>query len=472
MMRSLYSGVAGLQNHQTRMDVVGNNVANVNTIGFKKNRVNFQDMLYQDSQGASRPTDDLGGVNPKQVGLGMTVASIDTLHTQGAMQSTGVKSDLAIQGEGFFILRQGDQTVYTRAGAFSTDGEGVLVNPANGMRVQGWQAEEINGESVVNPTGNTGEIRIPLFQKAPAAATQNVRLMSNLNKNTLPLAEGATPGDVAANTWVVTQDVYDSFGNTHNLRIEYNRSLDADGNAVPNQWQGQVFMNRPAGAEGEDANPTNLTLGVNGVQASGAAFVVQFDNNGALQSLTDVDGNVMDAGALALTVGFDVPESNEVDGAPLRQVFNIELGSVGAYENSTTQFARESSNKAYFQDGFGMGYLSNYTVDQSGVITGVYTNGQSKTLGQLGMATFINAGGLEKAGETNFRATSNSGQAMVDVAGVAGKGKLSAGMLEMSNVDLSAEFVDMIVTQRGFQANSKGITTSDTMLETIINLKR
>ncbi|NIZ19386.1 flagellar hook protein FlgE [Entomospira culicis] len=472
MMRSLYSGVAGLQNHQTRMDVVGNNVANVNTIGFKKNRVNFQDMLYQDSQGASRPTDDLGGTNPKQVGLGMLVAAIDTIHTQGAMQSTGVKSDLAIQGDGFFILRQGDQSFYTRAGAFGTDADGILVNPANGMRVQGWQSQEINGQMVVNPTGNPGEIRIPIYQKDPASATSVVKLMSNLDKNMPLIPEGATEADIARGTWTVSQNVYDSFGNTHQLRVEYRRMVDENGEAVPNQWMGEVFINRPVGADGEEANPTNLAVGVNGAEAGGTQFVMQFDNNGSLQSLTDVDGNVMDAGTLSLTVGFEVPESNEVDGEVLRQNFQIEVGMVGGYEDSTTQFASPSSNKSFFQDGYGMGYMSGYTIDQSGVITGVYTNGQSKVVGQIAMATFVNASGLEKSGETNFRETANSGVALIDVAGTAGKGKISAGMLEMSNVDLSAEFVDMIVTQRGFQANSKGITTSDTMLETILGLKR
>lgn len=471
-MRSLYSGVAGLQNHQTRMDVVGNNVANVNTIGFKKNRVNFQDMLYQDSQGASRPTDELGGVNPKQVGLGVLVSAIDTLHTQGAMQSTGVKSDLAIQGDGFFVLKQGEQTFYTRAGAFGTDADGILVNPANGMRVQGWQAEDVNGQMMVNPTGNTTELRLPIYQKDPASPTTLVRLMSNLNKNTPIIPENANATDVMDGTWVATQDIYDSFGNVHQLRVEYRRVLGEDGQPLPNQWLGEVFINRPVGTDGEEANPTNLTVGVNGLEAGGTEFFIQFDNNGALMSLTDLDGNQMDAGTLALTVGFDVPESNEIDGALMRQNFQIELGSVGAYEDSTTQFASSSSNKIFFQNGYSMGYMSSYTIDQSGVITGVYSNGQSKTVGQIAMATFINAGGLEKSGETNFRQTANSGVALIDVAGVGGKGKISAGMLEMSNVDLSAEFVDMIVTQRGFQANSKGITTSDTMLETIIGLKR
>ena len=137
MMRSLYSGVSGLQNHQIRMDVIGNNISNVNTVGFKKGRVNFQDLISQSMSGAARPTDEVGGVNPKQIGLGMTVATIDTIHTQGSLQTTGVVSDLAVQGNGFYILRQGDKELYTRAGAFGLDAQGYMVNPANGMRLQG-----------------------------------------------------------------------------------------------------------------------------------------------------------------------------------------------------------------------------------------------------------------------------------------------------------------------------------------------
>ena len=147
MMRSLYSGVSGLQNHQTRMDVIGNNISNVNTTGFKRGRVNFQDMLSQQMSGAAKPTESVGGVNPKEVGLGMTVASIDTIHTQGSLQTTGVQTDLAIQGNGFFVLKNGDKTYFTRAGNFGIDNQGTLVNPANGLRVQGWMAEEINGRS-------------------------------------------------------------------------------------------------------------------------------------------------------------------------------------------------------------------------------------------------------------------------------------------------------------------------------------
>ena len=143
MMRSLYAGVSGMQNHQTRLDVVGNNISNVNTTGFKRGRVNFQDMISQQMSGAAKPTEEIGGVNPKEVGLGMTVASIDTIFNQGNLQTTGVSTDIAIQGNGFFVLKNGEETFYTRAGTFGVDKDGTLVNPGNGLRVQGWMAQEL-----------------------------------------------------------------------------------------------------------------------------------------------------------------------------------------------------------------------------------------------------------------------------------------------------------------------------------------
>src|SRR6056297_405115 len=171
MMRSLYSGVSGLQNHQVRMDVVGNNISNVNTTGFKKGRVTFQDMISQMMQGPARPNERVGGVNPKQVGLGMQVASIDTIHTQGSLQTTGVKSDIAIQGAGFFTLRAGDENFYSRAGSFGVDSEGFLVNPANGMRVQGWNAENVDGQTLINTSATVEDIQIPVGSKDPAQQT-------------------------------------------------------------------------------------------------------------------------------------------------------------------------------------------------------------------------------------------------------------------------------------------------------------
>ncbi|MDR2079229.1 MAG: flagellar hook-basal body complex protein, partial [Treponema sp.] len=223
MMRSLYSGVSGLQNHQTRMDVVGNNISNVNTTGFKRNRVNFQDMIYQQLQGASRPTEDLGGVNPKEVGLGMSIASIDTIHIQGSLQTTGIQTDLAIQGTGFFILKEGDKSYYTRAGAFSLDEEGLMVNPANGMRVQGWMARDVDGVQLIDVSRDVENLIIPIGAKDAARATTGVDFACNLDKRTPEIPENPTQLQIRAGTWSEQIKIFDTFGEEHILQLEFTR---------------------------------------------------------------------------------------------------------------------------------------------------------------------------------------------------------------------------------------------------------
>ena len=463
MMRSLYSGVSGMQNHQTRLDVIGNNVANVNTTGFKRGRVNFQDMISQQLSGAARPTTEVGGVNPKEVGLGVMTASIDTIFTQGNLQSTGVSTDVAIQGNGFFILKNGEESFYTRAGAFGLDSEGTLVNPANGMRVQGWMAEELNGEMVLNTAGSTEDIIIPVGTKDPAKATQNVNFACNLNKNTPEILEGASPADIAKGTWSTEQKIYDSFGNQHMLNVSFTRVV---GN--PNQWEVTVNVN----PNGE--TPTETRVGLGTTDGTENTFLVNFDNNGTLLSVMDSAGNMTNPeGEVILQTSFNVPDANpDENGNPYRQTLNINLGTIGSQKNTITQSASQSSTKAFYQDGYTMGYLDNFKIDSTGTITGVYSNGTNRIIGQLALASFTNQGGLEKAGENTYVESNNSGLANIGVSGIAGKGSLLAGSLEMSNVDLTEQFTDMIVTQRGFQASSKTITTADTLLETVMNLKR
>ena len=463
MMRSLYSGVSGLQNHQTRMDVIGNNISNVNTIGFKRGRVNFQDMISQQMQGAAKPTDELGGVNPKEVGLGMTVAAIDNIFNQGNLQSTGVSTDIAIQGNGFFIMKSGEESFYTRAGAFSLDTNGTLVNPANCMRVQGWMAEEVNGQMLVSTAATPTDLTIPVGAKDPAKETQNVRFACNLNKTTPEITEGASLDDIRNGTWGTEQEIYDSFGNKHLLSVSFQR---VPGN--PNQWQATVNVDE------DNADFTQTRIGLGSTDGMANTFIVQFDNMGALQSVTDSAGNVSnDFGQIELVTSFTVPESNdEADGTPHRQTFNINLGTIGSFENTITQSASKSTTKAFYQDGYTLGYLDTFKIDSSGVITGVYSNGTNRTIGQIALATFANDRGLEKAGDSTFVESNNSGMARINESGVAGKGTLMAGALEMSNVDLSEQMTDMIVTQRGFQSNAKTITTADTLLETVLSLKR
>lgn len=463
MMRSLYSGVSGLQNHQTRMDVIGNNISNVNTTGFKRGRVNFQDMISQQIAGASKPTEELGGVNPKDVGLGMTIATVEQVFTQGNLQTTGVSTDVAIQGNGFFILKNGEESFYTRNGSFGIDREGTLVNPANGMKVQGWMARELNGEMIVTTAATPTDLNIPVGSKDPAKATENVLFACNLNKNTPEILEGASASDIQKGTWSTEQDIYDSFGNKHILNVSFRRVV---GN--PNQWEATVNID-PTNA---DATQTRIGLGTtDGVQNT---FLVNFDNYGQLQSVTDSAGNVTQPqGEIVLQTSFTVPDANvDENGNPYRQTLNINLGTIGSMKNTITQSASSSTTKAYSQDGYTLGYLDNFKIDSTGTITGIYSNGTNRVIGQIAMASFTNDRGLEKAGDSTYVESNNSGQANIGESGLQGKGSLLAGALEMSNVDLSEQMTDMIVTQRGFQSNAKTIQTADTLLETVLSLKR
>ena len=463
MMRSLYSGVSGLQNHQTRMDVIGNNISNVNTTGFKRGRVNFQDMISQQIAGAAKPTEELGGVNPKDVGLGMTIATVEQVFTQGNLQTTGVSTDVAIQGNGFFILKNGDESFYTRNGAFGIDKDGTLVNPANGMRVQGWMAQEVNGESIVTTAATPTDLIIPVGSKDPAKATENVKFACNLNKNTPEILEGASASDIQKGTWNTEQEIFDSFGNKHLLSVSFRRVV---GN--PNQWEATVNVD----VNNADYTQTRIGLGTtDGVENT---FRVNFDNYGQLLSVTDSAGNeTPETGEIVLQASYTVPEANtDENGNPYRQAFNINLGTIGSMKNTITQSASISTTKAYSQDGYTLGYLDNFKIDSSGTITGVYSNGTNRVIGQIAMASFTNDRGLEKAGDSTYVESNNSGQAMIGESGVQGKGKLLSGALEMSNVDLSEQMTDMIVTQRGFQSNAKTIQTADALLETVLGLKR
>jgi len=466
MMRSLFSGVSGLQNHQTRMDVIGNNIANINTTGFKRNRVNFQDILYQQLQGAARPTEQIGGVNPREVGLGMSVASIDTVHTQGSLQTTGIGTDLAISGNGFFVLDNAGQQLFTRAGAFSIDAAGYMVNPANGMRVQGWMAQEVEGFHLLDVSQPVGHITIPVGDKDPARATTLVNFACNLDRRMPEIPGDPTARQVIEGTWYTTINIYDAFGERHPMQLSFSRVP-----GVPNSWTASIEIN--PGAE----VPANATVGF-GDAAPGAdgatSFTLNFANNGTLLNAVDEDGNVSgDAGQVQMFVAFDVPGATpDEDGAAIRQEFILDLGQVGGYTRSVTQFAEASSTRAVEQDGRTMGYLENFRIDQSGVVTGVFSNGTSRSLAQVAVATFTNQGGLEKTGDTTFRESNNSGMANIGAAVTAGKGRIISGALEMSNVDMADQFTDMIVTQRGFQANSRTIQTADQLLQEVLTLKR
>jgi flagellar hook protein FlgE len=443
------------------MDVLGSNIANVNTYGFKKGRVSFQDILSQTISGAAAPTAEKGGVNPKQVGLGMNISSIDKIFTQGSLQTTGLNLDLAIQGEGFYVLSKGEELYYTRAGSFGLDKNGTIVNPANGLRVQGWQAVKAGTDYIINTSGDMEDIIIPIGGKDPAKATEIIRYKSNLNSETPLLPEGRTPTpeELLNSTMVTNIDAYDSVGNVHRVTIEFTRIQ-----GEVNTWLASAFV--------EGADEASLTFDVEGLNGNDSnTIIMRFNNQGAPVSIEDsplTAGAPVDTitdGQLAATLNVDFPELG------INQAINVNLGTAGEY-TGITQFSAPSSAKAYEQDGYGMGYLQSFTVDSSGIITGEYTNGKKAPIAQVALGTFVNNQGLVAGGDNTFLQTNNSGIANIGAAETGGRGKITAGTLEMSNVDLAEQFTDMIVTQRGFQANSRSITTSDQMLQELLALKR
>jgi flagellar hook protein FlgE len=388
------------------LDVVGNNISNVNTTGYKSSSVVFEDMMSQTLSGASPDTGAQGGTNPRQIGLGVTIASINSSETQGALQTTGVTTDLAIQGDGYFILNNHGTPEYTRDGSFSLDENGVLVS-ASGMQVQGWTAA--NG--VLNTTQPIGNLTVPIASRMNALATSTATMTGNLNS-------GSLVGDTYSNNFIV----YDSLGATHTATITYTKT-------AADTWDWQA-----SGA---------------GIAAAGLVNQGQltFDVNGQLLTQT---------GGLSITVG---------NGAATPLAVNPDFTQV-------TQLNSTATVTLNGQNGYAPGTLTSFNIADSGVINGVYDNGVTRILGQVALARFSNAGGLTKQGDNNLTESANSGLAQVGTAGTSARGTISAGSLEMSNVNLAQEFSNMIIAERAFQANSKVITTSDELLDTLVNMKR
>ena len=387
MLRSLYSGISGLSSHQTMLDVTGNNIANVNTAGFKGSSVRFQDSLSQLMAGAGTPADQVGGTTPAQVGLGVQIAAIQTNFAQGSAQTTGRAGDLMIAGDGFFAVRAGGETLYTRAGGFSFDAAGKMVT-ADGGIVQGWVA----GQGGVNTGQAPVNIVLPQDAVSAAQATTTAAVTGNLPSS-------ATVGDE------IVRDitVYDAEGVASSLSLTFTRTA--------------------TGWDVADAG------------------------SGATGSLTFTDG--IQNGGLTLTAGGVA----------------VDLSSVTGYADLKTVAITE-------QDGSAAGTLQAYGITKDGSVIGTFSNGRTEVLAKIAMATFANPEGLEKAGSTAYRVSVNSGAAQIGEPGQAGFGGLVSGALEMSNVDLSQEFTNLIIAQRGFQANARIITTSDEVLQELTQLKR
>lgn len=638
MMRSLFAGVSGLRNHQTRMDVIGNNIANVNTVGFKASRVNFEDILSQTLQGASSAQGNRGGTNPMQIGLGMGVASIDTVFTDGPPQTTGKQTDLYISGQGFFIVSDGTNQYYTRAGNFDFDLNGNYVVPGSGLKVMGWMPD---ATGAINTNGPVTSIQIPAGTTMPPEVSTKIDVANNLSSDGNGSAAAVASPDTAMNftgsldtnavvgtvvsftvqtylatgaqvpvtvnftktgapgtdDWSVTTgssttggepftagtttslnlSVDNGKGGTMNIVADTSSIGAATGSSslagtasaaqdtkitlsglvpataatgdmitinaivvdtsgtrtsVPltlmktanaNEWQvtstnsdvglpstGAVFTIGDSTTTTINTSPTapmaTASIDVSGITTGTAATANTslnvYDSLGTAHKVeytltksnvpgewtvaAKVDGNDVavtnntlvfnSAGVLisptssANAPQITVPGSNGATSFPVTMNLFKEDGTTPA----VTQYSGESSFFANSTDGYAAGTIdmSKVTIDQSGIITATFTNGKSKSLGQVALATFNNPGGLNKIGDTMFAKSNNSGEPQIGAGGSSGHGTLTAGALEMSNVDLAQQFSDMIITQRGFQANSKIISTTDEMLEMLANLKR
>jgi flagellar hook protein FlgE len=666
MMASLFAGVSGLKNHQVKMNVIGNNIANVNTIGFKPGRVNFQEALVQTTKGAGRPSSLMGGTNPQQLGLGMQVGTIDNMFLQGGLETTGQITDMAIQGAGFFILSDGNNnTFYSRAGSFGFDAGSNLVDPATGLFVQGKMADS---SGTIPSLATTGNIVLPFGQQDPAKSTEVIRMANNIDVTATDsiatlhssgasgVSEvsgrvldgvggqhdieitgtqavnatftGDTLGNAGDGTNTVTSGVgstmslgslgvtiFDDFGiavdggseqrvsgltatssvqdliNAINqisgvtaelvggeIRIIRDKAgdnlefafqtmtagqvtLHANGGATAGNISGVIFgLNgttfqsaggaattfaatdtfTPSRGFGAAAGPvvtslelviderTGLTTGLSGLGGGGveiktdsgglqatsgdnlvidtadtlhAASINVFDSQGGKHTLTIEffksivpnrwEWTASTLGVEDITAGkygyvsfnrdgslnsfeyFGGADSIIIDprnGGDQMDV-RVNAGSISGFDG-LTGFSGQHTASIINQDGYGLGLLDKIAIDESGNISGIFTNGVTRILAQIMLADFNNQAGLVKAGRSLYQESPNSGDAIEGIAGATISGTITSGALESSAVDIAQEFTGMITAQRGFQANARIITTSDQMLDELVNLKR
>ncbi|WP_409253706.1 flagellar basal-body rod protein FlgF [Bacillus sp. SCS-153A] len=400
MLRSMYSGISGMKNFQTKLDVIGNNIANVNTYGFKKGRVTFKDTMNQTISGASAAQDARGGRNPMQVGLGSTLSTIDTIHTQSSLQSTGRPLDLAINGDGYFVVKQGDAQFYSRAGNFYLDDNGTLVN-GDGMKVQSYE------------NGVLKDIKVNVNAQLPAKITESINMFGNLSND----AVGNEP-----------------FVQQINVVTDEGKQITLDMKLTP--------------------------------QSPSTTWNLEFVNQNGDNPLTST----------TYTIDFTQDPLNAPPFVDLPLSDGDEDGNADTFLNVKMNYAQLSNlggdlSAAADPDGNTAGSLESFNIGSMGEINGVYSNGEITTIGYLALAKFSNPSGLTKAGGNSFQQSVNSGTPNINVAGE-GRGTIVSGSLEMSNVDLSEEFTEMISAQRGFQANTRIITTSDEILQELVNLKR
>lgn len=568
MMRSLYSGVAGLKTHQTRMDVIGNNIANVNTTAYKSSSMTFSELMSQTTQKASgaNATTGVGGTNAKQIGLGVKAGAINTaITTQGSAQSTGNPFDIMITGDNFFVVSNGSENFFTRDGSFYVDGAGNLAMTSTGYNVMGWGVDETTG-NIKQDTVTALRIMSAANMTYPPEATTKANISGILDENDKDVtsANGKTVNlnffDARGYSYTAKFTFKQSGGDkTNEYSMELNKILDSTGaeidisklkfgnrsqqkmetkvtlNTDAYKWDGKVLKTKDGTtevanladifkADGSLITPADDAAAQKQQKALDAIakaygyegstdeflnlYITSTANKDKQLTIQDLLGNMMagkmtdvlpaDGSAITMegryfegtTVVFnkDTGKLESVGGSTTNLNVNAAFSALGGnfsdvtidlsectnYDNKGTSTIGATSGDL---DGLGtgrrLGDMIDVSIQEDGMIYASYDNGMTKLLGQIATAAFANASGLEKEGDNLYSATLNSGE--FDGIGVditAGGGYMSTGQLEMSNVDLSSEFTEMITTQRGFQANSRIITVSDTLLEELTNLKR
>lgn len=410
-LNALFVGATALVSNSTALDIVGNNLANLNTTGFKTQRLLFKDVIYQTLSAGTGATDTVGGTNPLQFGFGVSVSSIDSILLQGTINQTGRGLDVAIQGGGFFVANDGTQNLYTRAGAFAIDSSGFLVDPGTGFRVQRFGTV---GEDSFQTAGNLS-IRVPLGAGIAGVTTSTVGLRGNLSS---ALAVGGTA--------TTTINVFDSQSTSRALTVTFTKTA---------------------------TNTFNVSTTVAGGTATPATTTVAFDTTGVLVSPETIAVNVTGIAGSA------------------NQTITLNLGTAGQTVG-LTQFGGDSTATAVTQDGSGSGTLTDVSFDAQGNVIGQFSNGRTVALAQLALASFTNPGGLVRVGQNYFASSVASGAPLVGSAGQGGVGSVQGGALEGANVDIASEFARLIIAQRGFQVNARTVTAANDTLQELANIIR
>ena len=425
-LTSLYAGLSGLNAHALQLSIIGNNLANINTPGFKSSTVAFQDLLSQTLTGGSSS----GDVNLLQIGLGVEGSATNQNFSQGSLQTTGIATNVSIQGQGFFIVNSNQGLNYTRAGDFHIDGKGNLVT-SDGSTVQGY-ADKDPVTNRITTTGGLKDINIPLGTLAAPISTSLVSMIANLDAN-------AAAGDKLTSSI----RVFDSVGAAHQINFTWTKT-------------GTAAYGYDVTIDGGD-----VTGGTAGTQFSllAAPGTMTFDVSGALKN---VDG------AAAADKNITTPTFKD-GAAALKFTWDL-VGTNG--QTSITNYAAPSGASSSFQNGFSSGTLTSIAVGTDGTVQGSFSNGQTAELARVALATFNNPSGLIKLGANRFMVSSASGEPSIGNPGTGGRGTTAGNTIELSNVDMAAEFINMILAQRGYQANSRVITTTDDILQESINLKR